>query len=456
MGEPTIDEADLVARSFVVRALLEPPEHRRFGRRGHDRWHGYITDAETGERLAWDRVGDVARFIERRLATELDALAAAAPRVVLPRTGAPVAAPALEPRRAAAPAPTALLDAAPAAPRALGIRIGGLAVAAPTLTDVVTDLLTVLGQRLPAASAGMPEPNVSLERVRERVVGLGNHAGDEPTGTLGTRTLRGGRLDARVRFQLWGLTSSDVDGAVQTLHTTLLDDTETLRAAGFLRMAAAETTLSEPVPSAGGWRKTTSYDVLYEYRYVDSDDASSLIARIPVTVDPEQSDGPGRERATISDDLVRWDDEQANPLVVRGPLQVSRVAALAFVAGPALGGTVTFARTSGTGAAPVHHADLTSFLDAVGGVDPAETDADVALDPAAALAALGPATPALSLGDWDTDGVTDAYDAHDRRLDEPLVLATAADRFTVTYTPPPGPTPGLDQSAVVYLRVNPP
>ena len=49
----------------------------------------------------------------------------------------------------------------------------------------------------------------------------------------------------------------------------------------------------------------------------------------------------------------------------------------------------------------------------------------------------------------------DDYVGHDRLLDEPIVLATRDDRLEISYTPPPGPATGLDQTAVVYLRVRP-
>lgn len=329
-------------------------------------------------------------------------------------------------------------------------------MAAPALTDVVTDMLAVLGQRLPAPVPTMPDPNVTLERIKEKLVGIGNHTGEEPTGTLSTRTVRGGRLDARIRFQLWHTTPSAVDSAMQTLHTTLLDDAESLTQEGFLKMAAADTTLAEQVPSVPGWRKTTSFDVLYEYRYIDTDDAASLIARIPLTTDPEVANSPAQELETITDEMVRWDQDAAPALVVRGPLTVARISALVFVPGPALGGTVTFARTSG-GPGPVTHLpDLDAFLAATSGPAPTETDADVTLDPATAFAALGPAGTGVTLGDWDLDGVPDVYSGFDRRLTDPVSLPTADDRFTVTYTPPAGPATGLDRTAVVYLRVNPP
>lgn len=383
---------DLVSvRSFVLRALLEETG-----------WHGFVTDVGTGERQTWRRPSDVARFVERQLARLPD--------------------PALR---------TARWEAV---------------VAGPTLTEVVTDMLTVLGARLPAPVPTMPEPNVTLERITEKLVGLGNHTGSEAA-TLGSRTVRGGRLDGRVRFQLWGVTAPAVDSAVLVLQSDLLDDREQLRTAGFLQFNAAETTLAEPIAGLAGWRKTTSFDVLYEYRYVDNDDADSLIARIEVTTDPEQPDSPAREQETITDELVRWDNETAPALVLTGPATVRRISALVFAPGPAIGGTVTLRRTDSSGATAEIHPDLELFLAAAAAGEPAE----VTLSPAALFAAIGPAGTALELGDTDIDAVPDQYAGFDRVLDRSIGLPARSDRLSLTYA-----GPALDQTAVVYLRLNRP
>jgi hypothetical protein len=407
----TDGEGDLVAaRSFVVRALLEHGADTSPG------WHGFVTDVETGDRQAWRRANEVARFIEQCLAAVFEG-----------RTGG---------------GRTTLL---------------GAPVAGPALTDVVTDMLAILAARLPAPVPALPDPNVTLERISEKLVGLGNHRGNEPTGALGVRTLRGGRLGGRVRFQLWGGTALAVDNAVLALHSDLLDDGEELRQAGFLRLSAVDTTLAEHVDSVSGWRKATSFEVLYEYRYVDSDDADSLIARIQVTTDPERDGSPDREQEIVVDEMVRWDDEVAPALVVRGPASVSRITALVFVPGPAIGGTVTVSRTEHGSPGPVTDLpNLAAFLTATGGDPPAHTNADVELAPADLFADLGATGDALELGDWNTDGSIDQYTGFDRRLDQAIALPTQLDRLSITYTPPPGPSTGLDQTAVVYLRVNAP
>jgi hypothetical protein len=395
------DDASFVARSFVVRALLEddPP--------GTPTWHGFVTETGTGERQLWRRVSEVARFIQRRLP--------------LP------------------PTPSS------------GVRHLGTDMAGPPLTDVITTMLADLKDDRLVSVAALPEPNVTLERVAERLVGLGNHVGTDPVGPVGTRTVRGGRFDARVRFQLWGATSGGVDDLVLALQSDLLDDREALRAIGFVKLVAADTTVAERIESVGGWRKSTSYDVLYEFQYFDGDDADSLIVQIPVTLDTEQAG----ELQTLTDEMVRWDQEAAPALVVSGPLTVARLSALVFAPGPALGGTVTVRRLAGPVPGPVTHLpDLAAFLAATGGPEPAETNADTQLTPADFFTGLGPSGAVLELGDWNLDGTLDQYAGYDLRLGAAIVLPTRQDRLTIGYAPPAGPGTGFDQTAVVYLRVN--
>lgn len=334
----------------------------------------------------------------------------------------------------------------------MAARVGGL-MAAPPLTDVVTDMLAVLEARLPPPSPPLPDPNITIERVRERLVGVGGMRGLDSKSSMASRTLRGGRLDARVRFQLWSSTPGGVDDAVVALHGTMLDHTDQLRVDGFLKLTATDTTVAEHVPTVDGWRKTASYDVLYEYAYADADAATSLIARIPVNTDLEEADSADRETETVTDELVRWDDELAPPLVIAGPATVSHVDLLAFVPGPSPSGTVTILRTTRDAAgSPTHLPDLPTFLAAVGGDVPAETHADVSLSPTALLAAFSPRGEPIELGDWNADLVADSYDGFHLDVAPGIQLSDPAHRLQISYSDPDG----LDEQAVLYVRVNAP
>jgi hypothetical protein len=395
------EEGFFRVHSFVVRAFLE-----RDDRDAQFIWRGVVTDTSTGETRAWRRPSGVARFIGHQL-TRIGA-------TTLP-TGLPV-------------------------------------MAAPALADVVTHMIERLTARLPDQAPALPPPNVTLEHVRERLVGLGNHRGSERA-SVGVEVLRGGRLDAGVRFQLWGATANAVDEAVLGLHTDLLDDRDPLRNEGFLKFAATSTSLSEHVASADAWRKTASYEVLYEYGYRDTDEADSLIARIAVDVDQETTGSPSHEVTTVTGGLVRWDNETTPELHIRGPLLIHRLSAAAFVPGPTPGGSVNVKRThAGAEGPPAVLPDLPSLLAAVAGDRPAERHAEAAVTPTTFLASFGPPAGTLALGDWDEDDDRDTYDLLDLAVDPPVRLTGPADRLEFAY----GSTAGLDQPAVIYLRINAP
>src|SRR4051794_14173480 len=118
-----------------------------------------------------------------------------------------------------------------------------MASAGQALEAALADMLAEMRDLLPPPTPGVPEPNVSIATVSERALAVGNWRGNERRGTLAAVPLKGGRLDAVVRFQFWANGPDgpiDVDESINELHGRLLAAKETLRAAGFLR-AKAET-----------------------------------------------------------------------------------------------------------------------------------------------------------------------------------------------------------------------
>jgi hypothetical protein len=211
---------------------------------------------------------------------------------------------------------------------------------------------------------------LSLVSVAERAVGLGGRVGTDTRGPFTVSALKGTRLEAVVRYQLWSDTPVGVDAAIQDLATRLLADREVLRAAGFLRLTLKGAGASENVPALNFWRESAEFAVLYEFPYVDADDAESLIGRIPIEINEEFS-----ESMTVTDEMVRWDDQpapppplppSAPPLLLRGALSIGRLSALAFIPGTAPTGTVTLTRTfDGAPGPPPTHPDLPTFLAAI-------------------------------------------------------------------------------------------
>jgi len=323
---------------------------------------------------------------------------------------------------------------------------------AATLDQAVTDMMSELESRLPAPVPAVPPHNVTAVRIRERLAGLGRLRSTERRGLLGPVVLRAHRIEGEVRFQLWSSSSDAVDTAILDLQKGLLQADDALRTAGFLRFTATGTTLAEAVPAASAWRKTASFEVLYEATFEDSETADSLIARVPITSDLERPGSPGQETRVETDSMERWDDEGASPLVVRGPRRVGSLAALAFLPpGPAPAGAVTLTRTfDGAAGAPAALPTAAAFAAAVGGPAPAERHARLTFPSIPDfLAALAPAGAPLELGDWNLDTITDPYEAFSLPLEPTLELPSAGDRLEVRHA-----NPALGAPAVVYLRLS--
>lgn len=346
----------------------------------------------------------------------------------------------------AVPAPGAIPPASVAAP----VRAPApLSANAASVAEAVDHLLAVLEQFLD----NLPEASVATTDLTERPLALGNWRGMERRGPFAIAALKGGRVDAGVRFQFFAATPQEADNAVTTLQARLLAASDALFLAGFLRLTAAETSLAEHLPATNRWRKTATYRVLYEYHYRDQDGAESIIARIPIHSDLE---APGllRETTVVTDAMVRWDNEEASTLEVGATtgtlIQIAGLAILAYLPAGWTGSAVTVARLDrrATGP-PTPYASLAAFHAAV--TDPVSPDrhAQVTFPSVAALlATFETMGDPLELGDWDDDGLPDLYQPGALAFDPPIQLKSGADLFQIIYQDPAFAAPG-----VVYLRV---
>src|SRR5258706_7604892 len=214
----------------------------------------------------------------------------------------------------------------------------------PSLSaKVLAAMLDVLDNYLPrnpVINPPLPDPNLSLVSMTERSVGLGSRVGTDMRGPFAVSALKGTRIEAVIRYQIWSDNPGDVDAAIQDLAARLLADRELLRVQGFLRLALRSTGTGESIPTVNDyWRESVDFEVLYEFPYEDSDDAQSLIASIPVNIDQQLA-----TTMAITDEMTRWDNEDAPPLLLRGPLRIARMSAIAFT--PLTpSGTVTLTRT---------------------------------------------------------------------------------------------------------------
>lgn len=322
--------------------------------------------------------------------------------------------------------------------------VGFMANSAPNLDQIISNMLKELSKYLPSPEPPLPDPGVSVVRVTEKTVGLGNHRGMDRRGSFAVVALKGGRLEVVVRFQIWSSEPGGVDTAIEQLHERLLNAMDELWADGFLRVAAEKTSLAEYVASLNAWRKTADYGVLYEFQYQDTDGAKSLIARIPIDIDSEYN-----VSTTVTDEMIRWDNETASPLVVRGNFNVGRISALAFVSGTPPTGTISLMRTfDGAIGPPTSYPTLADFLTAVAGPDAPERHGQLTFSSLTDfLDAFSSVGDPITLGDWNEDGVPDEYEPRVLNLQPAIHLQDKADRLELMYQ-----NNTFDQVAVVYLR----
>ncbi len=332
---------------------------------------------------------------------------------------------------------------------------------APSQSEVLLKMHTALAAFLPDPAPPLPAANVSFVNVAEKPTGLGNFIGQERLSHF-PFALKGGRLEADVRFQLWGATPAAVDLEIDALHGRLLeakaalltpDESSNLPASRFLRITPGQSPAADHVPSLNAWRRTAEYNMLYEYVYVDADGAQSLIARIPIHTDPEELNSPERETAVVTDAMVRWDEESAPILELRGRQKVRSLSALLFVPGAAPTGAVRLVRTfSAATGAPVEFPDLAQFVTAV--TDPANPQRHAQVTFAALtdfLAAFTISGEPIELGDWDANLTPDSYEPGTLEFTAPLPLPDSQDRLQIVYQPD-SIDPKFDQVAVVYLQ----
>ncbi len=311
---------------------------------------------------------------------------------------------------------------------------------------MLSEMLSVLSGFLPAPIPSVPDPYVSVVSVVERAVGVGNRVGNEMRGSFMVAAVKGGRLDAVVRFEVWGSQLDTVNGAIQTLQEQLLAAKSTLRGLGFLRLAATETAPAEFDVVLNSWHKTCLYQVLYEFHFQDSDGAESLIARIPITVNSGYN-----ESTVVTDRMVRWDNQSAPTLRLQGHTLLTRLSALAYLPDPLPSGSVTLTRSFvGATGPPTSFPTLTDFLAAIAGTHPATRHGQITFPSVSALLAVGvSAGSPIALGDWDSDGIPDRYESRLLNFSPPIQLASAGDRLDIA--PPSNP---LDQVAVVYWQAS--
>jgi hypothetical protein len=319
--------------------------------------------------------------------------------------------------------------------------------ATPLFADVLAGLLSGVSTQLAGLPA--PLPSVSVTEATPKSVGLSNLVGLDNPGGLQFATIKGGRLDVGLQVGVEAGDAAGADAALLAAHATLLDHRPQLRALGFLKFEPG--VLAPVVETSGVFRRAGSYRALYEYRYTDVDGAASLIARIPVDSDLDSPlgglDPSGHEAWVVTGPLLRWDREGQSTLRVRGPGQLLRFSAVAYMPGPLPSPvSVTLTRTyTGALGAPAVAASLADLAASAHASITFPTLADF-------LNLFAVATEEVELGDWDLDTVADRYALRDLTLTPVITLPRSIDRLEISVAQP---APGwVGDPSVLYLRTH--
>lgn len=319
----------------------------------------------------------------------------------------------------------------------------------PSLDQVIKRISDIFDDYLPPSPTQPPPlPTLSFVSVTERSVGIGNRVGNEPRGAFGVLALKGVRLEVVLRFQFWGNSPGDVDDAVQKLIGPLLADRDELRQKGVLRLALKNVGTSDTPGGGDTWRQSIEFSVLYEEPFSDTDGAESLIAQIPIKINSEFD-----ETTIVTDEMVRWDDKDDTstpPLILRGPVQIVGLSALYYfqpAAPPS--GNVTLRRTfDGASGQPSAHASFNDFLTAINDAVTPDRNAEFLFNSLADfLVPFSNTRDPIALGDWKDDTVLDEYESKALKIDPPIKLPLATDRFEIVFQ-----HKKFDQPAVLYLR----
>lgn len=314
----------------------------------------------------------------------------------------------------------------------------------------VSNILQVFKAYLPFSATTVPTASISLVNFKERTVGIGNRISAVKFGGFNLFEIKGIRLEALVRFQQWADTYEAINSENEKLCKTLLADRVKLKELGVLQLDLERSSDVEFIASLNAWRIISDYKVLFEFQYTDNDHAASLITHIPVESKLENYQDSLEVFNVLSDGMVRWDNETAMPLVIKGPVKLKTLSGISFIPGDIPSGYVSITRSFlGATENPKIFPSLSSFLDSVAGQNSNESNAKVNFDSVAVfLSTLTSTYEPLILGDWNLDNEADQYETASFTFNDAIYLKSHTDFVTIAYD-------GIkfDQPSVVYLRV---
>lgn len=229
-----------------------------------------------------------------------------------------------------------------------------MSLATDQFTRAVDDMVALLSGFLPLINNPPPQSTLAVLQADERPVGVGNWQGHVERGGLAVLGVRGGRVEARIRFDVRGGTPAAAAQRALALQSALREARRAGTLPGIHRFLVLEPDGGDAprLLAENDWLQSLTYRALYEYRYEDVEEAGSVIVRVPVELRGEH-----HEDDAVTRDVTRWDREAAPPMRARGPRQVGDLGVLVNPGAGLPAGTVTLLRThdgaTGPAAAPV-------------------------------------------------------------------------------------------------------
>jgi hypothetical protein len=319
-------------------------------------------------------------------------------------------------------------------------KTGGVDMLSPAVAAMISRLEDFLPAIDPLDPPPFP-PSVSLVSAEEKQVGLGQwrHLDEENHFPVAHKGIR---VAATTRFQLWDQGPDSVEESANTLTQDVLAEREQLRTDGFLELKLKNVSVAD-APAAGSWRQIVEFEVVFEFRTTDSDEAGGLIARIPAELRPALGS------LLITGDLAVWHEDAAAALEVTGGRgAITGLSSLEFLPGGVPVDSVRITRTfDGAAGAPDPAASFAAFLTAVAGPNPASRHSSFEFASFSAFqTALGSAGDPVEF--VNEAGDPQAYTSRSLDFAQPVELSSLSDRFELTFG---GAALGAGQ--VFYIRV---
>lgn len=306
------------------------------------------------------------------------------------------------------------------------------AIPPTSMEPYITSLLNHMRAYLPANTPNQPANTLSIVSLSYRPLGIGGWRALESVSGMSEFGVRGGFLEATVRYDIWAADVTALSNAAASLQRAIGADVVRLRRRQILQLKLVGINDGTGA-NASQLRRSLDYDVLYEYQYLDNDNAASLIARIPIEHGADLAVLPTIE---VRDWMVRWDNVEAPTLVVApigtGTLRVRGLTIAAFLPGAGPGGQVT---------RRVIRGGVTETTD-LGSPGDFLSRFVLALQP---LTLVFPPRPLLP---GETQELRD-FQVGEWIFPAPIVLNGSAERFEITFSAPAFPVATTSQ---VYLQ----